>query len=97
MPKNSSAKYYGKTNKGERYQDVSEDEKNRKQQYGSKRYKNLTGDEKWKLLEYRKKYKIWKKQKMPHKQRLKNSKTIFKTYLKWRALTFLCKYKKFVF
>ena len=34
---------------------------------------------------------------MPHKQRLKNSKTIFKTYLKWRALTFLCKYKKFVF
>ena len=30
MPKNSSAKYYGKTNKGEMYQDVSEDEKNRK-------------------------------------------------------------------
>ena len=46
MPKNSSAKYYRKANKGERYQDVSEDEKNRKQQYGSKRHKNLTGDEK---------------------------------------------------
>ena len=41
--------------------------------------------------------KYGKNKKMPHKQRPKNSKTIFKTYLKWRALTFLCKYKKFVF
>ena len=38
----------------ERDQDLSEDEKNKKRQYGSKRHKNFSEDEKQKLLDNRK-------------------------------------------
>ena len=49
--------YYQKAKKGfpkrrERYQDLSEEEKERKRQYGHKRYKNLLEDEKQKLVKY---------------------------------------------
>ena len=40
----------------ENYQIVSEEEKNRKRQYGRDRYKNLSEDEQQKLAEYRKRY-----------------------------------------
>ena len=33
--------------------DLSEKEKQKKQQYGGEHYKNLSGDEKQKLVEYR--------------------------------------------
>ena len=39
-----------------KYQDLFEDEKNKKQQNGCERFKNLPEDEKQKLTEYRKKY-----------------------------------------
>ena len=45
----------------ERCQDLSEEEKNKKRQYGRERYKNLPKDEKQRLVEYRKKhYQLWK-------------------------------------
>ena len=62
MSKDSSAKYYKKNKESlqekvlEKYQDLSEEEKSKKQQYGSKRYKNLPEGEKQKLVKYRKKY-----------------------------------------
>ena len=52
MFKKSSAKYYQKKQRkvskkaGERYQDLSEEKKNKKVQYGRERYKNLPEDEK---------------------------------------------------
>ena len=45
----------------ERYQDLSEEEKNKTQQYVHERYKNLSENKKQKLVEYRKKHcKKWK-------------------------------------
>ena len=44
----------------ERCQDLSEEEKNEKQQYVRERYKNLLKDEKQRLVEYRKKRKSGK-------------------------------------
>ena len=46
-------KYY-KKKACERYQNLSNEEKGKKQQYGYKLYKNLSDDEKQKLAEYRK-------------------------------------------
>ena len=44
-----------------RYQDISEEEKEKKRQHGRERYKNLSEDEEQKLVEYRKKnYRIRK-------------------------------------
>ena len=40
----------------ERYQNLSEKEKEKKQQYGRERHKNLSENEKQKLFEYRKNY-----------------------------------------
>ena len=40
----------------ERYQNLSKEEKEKKQQYGDEPYKNTSEDEKRKLFEYRKKY-----------------------------------------
>ena len=60
--KNLSAKYYQgnkkKTTKTfcERYQNLSKEEKQKKQQYGREHYKNLSEAEKQKLVEFRKKY-----------------------------------------
>ena len=48
----------------ERYQSLSEEEKENKQHYGSERYKNLPEDEKQNLVEYRKKY--YRMKKTPH-------------------------------
>ena len=39
-----------------RYQNLSKEGKEKKQQYGLERCKNLSEDEKQKLVEYRKKY-----------------------------------------
>ena len=61
MSKNSSGKYY-QNNKEilkkahERYQNLSEEEKEKKQQYRRERYKNIPEDGKQKLVEYRRKY-----------------------------------------
>ena len=44
----------------ERHQNLSKEEKEKKQQYGCERYKNLSGNEKQKL-EYRKRYCYMKK------------------------------------
>ena len=44
----------------ERYQNLSKEEKEEKQQYGLERYKNLPEDAKQKLVEYIKKYKTRK-------------------------------------
>ena len=60
MSKCLSAKYYQENkemlqkNTLERYQNLSNEEKGKKQQYGYKLYKNLSDDEKQKLAEYRK-------------------------------------------
>ena len=57
MSKDSSAKYYQKkTKKGlkkscERYQDLSEEEKNKKLQYGCEQFKNLPENENQRLVE----------------------------------------------
>ena len=58
MPKDSSARYYQKIQKKscERYQNFSEEGKNKKRECGRKRYKNLSENEKQKLVDYRKKY-----------------------------------------
>ena len=40
----------------ERYQDLSEEEKNKTQQYVHERYKNLSENKKQRLVEYRKKH-----------------------------------------
>ena len=40
----------------ERYQNLSEEEKHKKREYGCKRYKNLSENEKQKLAQYRKIY-----------------------------------------
>ena len=61
MPKNLSAKYYQKNKKilqkkaRVRNQNLSKEEKEKKQQYGGERYKNLSEYKKLKFLEYRKK------------------------------------------
>ena len=39
-----------------KYQNLSKEEKEKKEQYGRERYKNLSEDEKQKLVEYRKIY-----------------------------------------
>ena len=41
---------------GEKYQNLTEKEKNRKREYGLEEYKNLLEDEKQRLLSYRKTY-----------------------------------------
>ena len=59
MSKNLSVKYYQKNKERlqkKRYQNLSKEEKEKKQQYGRECYKNLSEDEKDKLVEYRKKY-----------------------------------------
>ena len=40
----------------ERYQNLSEEEKHKKRQYGRERYRSLPEDEKQGLVEYRKRY-----------------------------------------
>ena len=60
MSKDSSAKCYQsnkekfQTKEKERYQELSKEEKE-KRQYGREQYKNLSVNEKQKLVEYRKK------------------------------------------
>ena len=62
MSKDSSAKYYQNNKERlpkkacERYQSLSKEEEEKKQQYACERYKNLPEDKKQKLVEYRKKY-----------------------------------------
>ena len=63
MTRQASAKYYQKNKEKvekkksrKRYQNLSEEEKNKRQEYGHERYKNLSEDEKQKLVEYRKRY-----------------------------------------
>ena len=64
MSRESSARYYQKNDENifkffisrDRYQDFSEDGKNKKQEYGRERYKNRSEDDKQKLLKYRKRY-----------------------------------------
>ena len=63
--KDLSIRQYQKYKKGlkkkarERYQNLSEDEKTKKQKYSHERYKNFPEDKKQSLVEYRKKqYKI---------------------------------------
>lgn len=57
MLDNSSAGYYLRKNTSkkprERHQNLSEEGKNNKWEYGCKRYKNLTADEKRTLAEYK--------------------------------------------
>ena len=56
MTRQASAKYYQKTKKRlkkksrKRYQNLSEEEKNKRREYGHERYKNLSEDEKQKLV-----------------------------------------------
>ena len=40
----------------ERYQNLSKEEKGKKEQYGHERHKNFSEDEKQKLVEYRKNF-----------------------------------------
>ena len=61
MYKNLSAKYYQenkeipqKETNWQRYQNLSKEEKEKKQHYGCGRHKNLLEDEKENLVEYRK-------------------------------------------
>ena len=59
MFKTLSAKYYQKIKKNyikswQKYQNLSKEEEEKKQQYCRERYKNLSEDEKQKLAEYRK-------------------------------------------
>ena len=62
MSKNLSGKYYQENKERlikracERYQSLSKEEKEKKEQYGHACYKNLSENEKQKLVEYRKKY-----------------------------------------
>ena len=66
MSKVSSAKYFQnntelqKKNACERYQSLSKEEKEKKQQHGHEQYKNLPEDRKQKFVEYRKIYKMRK-------------------------------------
>ena len=67
MSKKKSVKYYQNNRERlqkkarERYQDLSEEEKNKTQQYVHERYKNLSENKKQRLVEYRKKhYEKWK-------------------------------------
>ena len=60
MYKNLSAKYYQENKYRlqkacERFQKLSNEEKEKKRHYGQERQKNLSEDEKQKLVEYRKK------------------------------------------
>ena len=67
MSKELSAKYYQSNKKTlqnnacERYQSLSKKGKEKRRQYGRKRYKNLPEDEKHKLVEYRKTILKWGK------------------------------------
>ena len=61
MSKDSSAKYYKKTKRGfkkarERYEDLFEEEKNKKRQCNHERYNNLSEDTKQRLVKYRNNY-----------------------------------------
>ena len=62
ISREASTGYYqrnkGKIKKksGDRYQNLSDEEKNGKREYGRERYKNLSEDEKQRLVEYRKRY-----------------------------------------
>ena len=70
MCKTLSAKYYQQNKERlgkkahERYQYLSNKEKQKKQQYGCDLYENLSEDEKEKLVEYRKK--IIEREKIPN-------------------------------
>ena len=64
--KDLSAGYYQKQRKAskkacDRYQDLSEEEKNKRQKYGCKQYNNLPGVEKQRLVEYKTIYNMGKK------------------------------------
>ena len=56
MSKNLAAKYHqgNKERLQKRYQNLSKEEKEKKQQYGCESYKNLSEDGKSKLVEYKK-------------------------------------------
>ena len=62
MPKDLSARYYQgsetrlQKRARERYQNLSKEDKEKKQQYGRESYKKFSADGKSKLVEYRKKY-----------------------------------------
>ena len=58
MSREASARYYQKDSKKscERYQNLTEEEKSKKQEYSCERYKNFSEDKKQKLVEYRKRY-----------------------------------------
>ena len=68
MYKDSSPKHYQfnkerlheRLMKDIKVQSLSKEEKEKKQQYGGKRYKNLPEDENQRLVEYRKNYKMKK-------------------------------------
>ena len=64
----SKAKSYYKNNKDrlrrqarDKYRNLSEEEKNKKGEYGKKRYRNMSEEKKEKLKEYRKNYREAKK------------------------------------
>ena len=44
----------------ERYQNLNEEEKNRKREYGRKRYKNISKTQKQRLAKYKKRYEMRK-------------------------------------
>ena len=64
MSKDSLAKYYQDSKervpKMWKISKSFQRRKEKKQQFGREQYKNLSEDQKHKLVEYRKKYKIWK-------------------------------------
>ena len=62
---------------------VFQKKKNKKQQYGHKRYKNLSEDEKLKLVEYRKQCSIMKK-------------STIRNYFYLENLVFICGWAKLV-
>ena len=78
----------------ERHQGLSEEKKNKRRQYGREQYKNPSEDEKERLVEYRKTIKNAEKGWLIFAN-IKNSRVVFNKYLKWSALNFLWKYKKY--
>ena len=85
MPQNSSAKHYQKNKQRlkkvcERYQHLSEEEKNKKQQYGHRQYLNLPEGEK----QNREKKKKFEKRKKLKKKKNYNIQKINKI---WKSKT----------
>ena len=65
MTRQASVKYCQKKQKVKkkscsRYQNPTEEEKNKKWEYGHERSKNLSENEKQKLIEHRKRHEMWK-------------------------------------